>query len=154
MCSSAVHSLSSLWGSSVLIIKWSLMQNTGEVRTLATLKLKHSKWKLLTAQSEYVWCSQHWYFSVHASLNPDMEWKLLAWDCCVIRGAGLKELQNLKRKDAVSLAASPACAGLCAGSNTTNTSQLSGQQRLGSVGFGYWCCSMRLPCCWQPGSWA
>lgn len=45
-----------------------------------------------------------------------MDWKLLACDCCVIRGAGLKELQHLKRKDAVSLAPSPACAGLSAGS--------------------------------------
>lgn len=53
-----------------------------------------------------------------------MEWKLLARGCCIIRGTGLKELRNLKRKDAVSLAPSPVCAGLSAGSRTTNNRQL------------------------------
>lgn len=53
-----------------------------------------------------------------------MEWKLLTCDCCTIRGAGLKELPDLKREDAVSLAPSPACAGLSAGSRTTNDRQL------------------------------
>lgn len=68
------------------------MQNTSEVWTQTTQKLEHLKRKLLTAQSHVpsTGCS----FSTFLLLNVSLEWKLLGWDCCVIRGAELRELQN------------------------------------------------------------